>query len=88
MHRFITDFILDITQNSFEANSTNVCLSIIEDSRYLKVAINDDGDGMSEQTLKKVLDPYFTDGIKHSKRKSRIRTSLIGSDYKRNWWRF
>lgn len=69
MHRYISDFILDITQNSFEANSSLVKLYLIEDSRYLKVIIKDNGKGMSKDVLNKVLDPYFTDGIKHKERK-------------------
>jgi hypothetical protein len=69
MHRYICDFILDITQNSFEANSTQVKLFLLEDDRYLKVIIKDNGKGMSSDVLKKVLDPYYTDGLKHKHRK-------------------
>lgn len=69
MHRYLTDFILDITQNSFEANSNNVILRIEEDDRYFSFSISDDGFGMSQEVLSKVLDPYYTDGIKHKKRK-------------------
>ena len=69
MHRYISDFILDITQNSFEANSSLVKLILIEEERYLKVIIEDNGKGMSKDVLNKVLDPYYTDGIKHKERK-------------------
>ncbi len=69
MHRYISDFILDITQNSFEANSSLVKLTLIEENRYLKVIIEDNGKGMSKDVLNKVLDPYYTDGIKHKERK-------------------
>ena len=69
MHRYITDFILDITHNSFEASSTQVELFLFEDDRYLKAIIKDNGTGMSDDVLKRVLDPYFTDGIKHKHRK-------------------
>lgn len=69
MHRYLTDYILDITQNSFEANSNNVVLKIDEDDRYFSFFISDDGLGMSQEVLSKVLDPYYTDGIKHKKRK-------------------
>lgn len=69
MHRYLTDYILDITQNSFEANSKHVLLKISEDDRYFSFTIKDDGKGMSQKILNKVLDPYYTDGIKHSKRK-------------------
>jgi len=69
MHRYISDFILDITQNSFEANSSQVELFFLEEERYLKVIIKDNGKGMSNDVLNKVLDPYYTDGIKHKERK-------------------
>jgi hypothetical protein len=69
MHRYLTDYILDITQNSFEAQSKNVWLTISEDDRYFSFSVKDDGKGMSQEILDKVLDPYYTDGIKHSKRK-------------------
>ncbi len=69
MHRYITDYILDITQNSFEANSNKVILKMIEDDRYFSFSIKDDGEGMSQKILSKVLDPYYTDGIKHKSRK-------------------
>lgn len=69
MHRYISDFILDITQNSFEANSSQVELLFLEEERYLKVIIKDNGKGMSNDVLNKVLDPYYTDGIKHKERK-------------------
>ncbi len=69
MHRYISDFILDITQNSFEANSTKVELYFCENERYLNLIIKDNGSGMTSDVLKKVLDPYYTDGIKHKKRK-------------------
>ncbi len=69
MHRYICDFILDITQNSFEANSAQVELFLFEDDRYLKVSVKDNGKGMSSDVLNKVLDPYYTDGLKHKHRK-------------------
>ncbi len=69
MHRYICDFILDIVQNSFEANSSLVELSLLEDNKYLTVIVKDNGKGMTKDVLNKVLDPYYTDGIKHNKRK-------------------
>ncbi|MCK9189986.1 MAG: ATP-binding protein [Sphaerochaetaceae bacterium] len=69
MHRYLTDYILDITQNAFEANSNHVWLKISEVDRYFRFSIRDDGKGMDQDELTMVLDPYYTDGIKHSKRK-------------------
>ena len=69
MHRYLTDYILDITQNSFEANSNHVWLKISEVDRYFRFSVRDDGKGMNQKELTEALDPYYTDGIKHSKRK-------------------
>jgi signal transduction histidine kinase len=54
--------ILDIVENSLRANAKNVRINIIEDKRknLLTVLIKDDGNGMDEETLKRVTDPFFT----------------------------
>lgn len=55
-------YILDIVQNSFKANSKNVCLIINEDkeTNLLSIEVDDDGVGMSEETIKKALSPFYT----------------------------
>lgn len=55
-------YILDLTENSIQADSTMVNLTINEDSELdlLNILLVDDGRGMSEETLKKVTDPFFT----------------------------
>jgi len=54
--------ILDITENCSRANATVIKLEISEDhssDRYC-IQIEDNGDGMSEEMLKNVHDPFFT----------------------------
>lgn len=55
-------YILDLTENSIHADSKLVKLTIIEDNNLdlLNILIEDDGRGMSEETLNKVTDPFFT----------------------------
>ena len=55
-------YILDITQNSITADSKNVHLTISRSIRQnlLTIDIIDDGKGMDEETVKKVVDPFFT----------------------------
>lgn len=54
--------ILDIAQNSFEAGADTVVLRIGEDSRRdrLEIEIEDNGHGMSEETVRIVTDPFVT----------------------------
>lgn len=55
-------YILDITQNSITAGAKNIDISLVEteSTGTLEISIRDDGCGMSEETLKKVTDPFFT----------------------------
>ena len=55
-------YILDITQNSITADSKNVHLTIERSvkNNLLTIEIIDDGKGMDEETVKKVVDPFFT----------------------------
>ncbi|MFA6688276.1 MAG: ATP-binding protein [Sphaerochaetaceae bacterium] len=69
MHVFLCDFLLDIVQNSLEADSGTVSILIEEDRRMIRFTVADDGKGMSEETQAKAQDPFYTDGIKHAKRK-------------------
>ena len=52
--------ILDITQNSVTAGAPNIHIEIIEEPVSVSVKIKDDGSGMSEETLQKVTDPFYT----------------------------
>ena len=53
--------ILDITQNSVTAGAKNILISLVEtDDGWLTLTITDDGCGMSEETLRTVMDPFYT----------------------------
>ena len=54
--------ILDIAENSISASAKRIEIRIDEDEAndLLTIEIKDDGKGMDEQTMKKVLDPFFT----------------------------
>ena len=69
MHAVISDIVLDIVANSIEAESTKILLYIYNDNSEITIKVGDNGRGMDEETLKKVKDPFFTDGSKHASRK-------------------
>ena len=54
--------ILDIVENSIAVSASRVEITISKDVEkdILSIEIKDNGQGMSKETLKKVLDPFFT----------------------------
>ena len=54
--------IMDILQNSTRAQASKIELDIIEDTaeNRLKIIFTDNGCGMDEETVKRVIDPFFT----------------------------
>jgi hypothetical protein len=54
--------VLDILQNAVEAGATQVELAIEEDepADRLTIAVTDNGRGMDEQTVERVLNPFYT----------------------------
>ena len=52
--------ILDIAENSVKANATLTEIFIDESADKLTLTIKDDGCGMSEETVKSVIDPFYT----------------------------
>ena len=52
--------ILDITENSVKAGADLIFISIFENEDQLSITIEDNGCGMSEQTVRSVTDPFYT----------------------------
>jgi len=69
MHFEITDFIVDIVQNSCEADASLVAVELDESQKYMDIRIRDDGKGMDEGEKARAMDPFVTDGRKHPGRK-------------------
>lgn len=77
MHFQLSDSVLDIVQNAVEASAKLVMIDYIDtrdavngqNEPRLRVCVGDDGKGMDEETLKRALDPFYTDGVKHRERK-------------------
>lgn len=69
MHFSLSDCILDLVQNSIEADAGMVQLNLRQSVDSFVVMLEDDGCGMTEEELKKATDPFYTDGKKHIHRK-------------------
>jgi len=54
--------VLDVVENSTRAGAKRVTIAITEDREKddLAIVVTDDGAGMAPETLKKVLDPFYT----------------------------
>ena len=52
--------ILDIAENSLKAEATLTEILITEDDNLLTVTIKDNGYGMSEETIRSVVNPFYT----------------------------
>jgi anti-sigma regulatory factor (Ser/Thr protein kinase) len=61
----IASHIIDIVANSVTAKATCITVEITQDTEknLLSLHIKDDGVGMDEETVKKVLDPFYTTKI-------------------------
>ncbi len=52
--------ILDITMNSVKAGASVIGIAIEETDTRLTIVIKDNGCGMTEETVKKLADPFYT----------------------------
>ncbi len=54
--------ILDVVENSIEANASKIEIKIREEKNkdLLVIEIKDNGRGMNRETINKVLDPFYT----------------------------
>jgi len=69
MHFTLADLITDITQNAVEAGADTVELEVSENDKEFRFVVKDNGKGMTGDELKRAVDPFVTDGIKHPHRK-------------------
>jgi hypothetical protein len=72
MHFTLADLVTDITQNGAESGAALVELEIREirgKGGEFRFTVRDNGKGMSADEIKRAVDPFVTDGVKHPRRK-------------------
>jgi hypothetical protein len=69
VHYALCDYVLDVVQNAVEAGSRAVRIEFEESGEAIRVAVSDDGRGMAEAERARALDPFYSDGTKHARRK-------------------
>lgn len=52
--------VLDIAMNSVKAKAKNILIKLVEADGKLTLIIEDDGCGMSEETVRNVMNPFYT----------------------------
>jgi anti-sigma regulatory factor (Ser/Thr protein kinase) len=54
--------VMDIAQNSISAGASLITLTVVEDQPgdTLSITVEDNGKGMSPETVQKVIDPFYT----------------------------
>ena len=53
---------MDIAQNSISAGASLITIAVVEDQRAntLSISVEDNGKGMSPETVQRVIDPFYT----------------------------
>ena len=77
MHATVCDYIADCTQNAIEAGATDITLTLHTDPDMIAVTIEDNSKGMSPETLRKALDPFYSEPGKHDHRRIGMGLPLI-----------
>jgi hypothetical protein len=69
VHYELGDYVLDIAQNAVEAGSGEIVVDLSESDDGFRVTVSDDGPGMTADERARALDPFYSDGTKHARRK-------------------
>jgi hypothetical protein len=73
VHFTLADLVTDITQNGAESGAALLELEVSETGNsgggQFRFTVRDNGKGMSADEIKRAVDPFVTDGLKHPRRK-------------------
>ena len=65
MQATVCDAVSELVQNSFEAGAAEVRLELVRRGARLEVLVRDDGRGMDAATMRRALDPFWSEAGKH-----------------------
>ena len=65
MQATIGDAVSELVQNAFEAGAAEVRLEWVRRGARLEVLVRDDGRGMDAATMRRALDPFWSEAGKH-----------------------
>lgn len=77
MHAYVCDYITDLVQNAIEAGAGQITLEIATAPETIRIAIGDNGKGMSPETLKKAMNPFYSEAGKHDHRRVGLGLPLL-----------
>jgi len=69
VHATLCDLMTDIIQNAVEADATVIELTIHETEELIEFEVRDNGKGMNSETQARAIDPFYSDGRKHTHRR-------------------
>jgi hypothetical protein len=74
MHFTLADLVTDICQNGAESGAALLELEVSETGKAggggeFRFTVRDNGKGMSAEEIKRAVDPFVSDGIKHPRRR-------------------
>lgn len=77
MHASVCDTIADLVQNSVEAGASWVELNVFTGPDTIEICVRDNGKGMDQTTLAKVVDPFYSEAGKHDHRRVGLGLPLL-----------
>jgi len=77
VHATVCDIIADLVQNSIEADASQVIVEVSTDPEKIGVCIVDNGKGMDEATLKRAVEPFYSEAGKHDHRRVGLGLPLL-----------
>jgi len=77
VHACVCDYITDLVQNSIEAKASYIQLDVYTGPEAIRVRISDNGKGMNNSTLRKAVDPFYSEAGKHDHRRVGLGLPLL-----------